>query len=425
MNNLCAHTIVFLLIILCITGCANPVESELKGNSSNNNTEHAEMTNEELQTPKSLLTPSPNITVPATIVPEKTPSLAVVPTVETTNIGYQIIPIETIDKPYELTWVNEGRILQYSIRDSNVPAHRQYLLPYQTRGQYDIVTNEFQILPAYETRITNDIRESIRVCLFPLDELDTNICSSNIHESPNSNRIVFMAPDDNNNIKLWLADDDGANTIQLDIDDTVIDVIWSPNGEWLLLGFFAGTNGSHIYYLVSTDGIFVQSLEILTDTNQHRIQGTTPKFSPDGQYLAFAGIPTGEQKLSEAQINQENEYNTYLLDLTTLKHKQISSKFGRLQWHKDGTTLYILDGAANTDGNLLEYVLDEEPNWVTLYAIDTTESTYPQYEIATDIPWELPYVYAWAYSPESNVLAGQFNLDGEGVVGIVFLSHFD
>ncbi|MCA9899363.1 MAG: PD40 domain-containing protein, partial [Anaerolineales bacterium] len=207
--------------------------------------------------------------------------------------------------------------------------------------------------------------------------------------------------------------------------DSPQEVMWSSDGQWLLMGIYWGVDNSNLYYLVSSDGTFVANLEELTSTSHFRVQGPKPAFSPDGQKLAFVGIETdGEpwngQPWSPEKLDHEEAYNLYVLDLNTLEYELVSSRFGVIQWASDGNGLYILDGTAITVLGYLKY-LDSGAGvrYADLYYIDLTQETYPEQKLADDIPVNIPYG-VWAYSPEAQAMAGIFYLE-RPVFGILFL----
>lgn len=338
---------------------------------------------------------------------------------------HTIIPIEGVGGVWELKWSIDGQFLTYSVNNEQGPPHVQSLPGYQNWWRYDVSGSMKEALPPPQTRVTNTVRESLGICPFPLPETLPYPCSSNLSESPTSNRIVFTSEVLDSKVYTWLADIDGSNLIPLDILDSPQDVMWSSNGQWLLIGIYWGTDNSNLYYLVSSDGTFIANLEELTSTSHFRVQGPKPAFSPDGQKLAFVGIETGGepwngQPWSPEKLDQEEAYNLYVLDLNTLEYERVSSRFGVFQWSGDGNGLYILDGAANTVLGYVKYLdLGLGVRYAELYYIDLTQETYPEQKLAEDIPIDIPYG-EWAYSPEARAMAGKFYLEMP-VFGILFL----
>jgi hypothetical protein len=163
--------------------------------------------------------------------------------------------------------------------------------------------------------------------------------------------------------------------------------------------------------LVSSDGTFVENLEELTGISHFRVQGLKPAFSPDGQKLAFVGRETEGERLPVEQLDLEEAYNIYVLDLNTMEWEIVSPRFGLLQWSQDGSGLYILDGAANTPSHEHEYNIDGV-QYADFYYIDLTKDTFPEQKLAGDIPVYLPYTGEWSYSREINAMAGTFALEG-------------
>lgn len=338
---------------------------------------------------------------------------------------YTVTPLtESNTIASNVQWTDEGNSLIYSLTDTQWPAHVLILPVYQTWWQYDLGSGVTQEVPPPQTQVTNTTRESLGICPFPYDESNPfpYPCDNTLQESPSHNRIAFSSGKTTGEANTWLADIDGSDIIYLEnFPGAPEDVRWSSDGRWFLIGYYAGVDGSKLYYLVSADGSFVESLEGLTNTSQWFIQGATPQFSPDGQKLAFAGIKTDGESLTGEQLNEEEAYNLYILDLNTLESQLVSLRFGMFQWTRDGRGLYVLDGSANTAGNSIEYVLNDEVNYADLYFIDLSLDAYPEQKLAGDMPIDLPYSGTWTYSPEAQAIAGTFDVKGS-VFGILFLS---
>ncbi len=326
---------------------------------------------------------------------------------------YTVIPIqEGILAASELRWSENGQSLIYALADEHWPAHVQWSPFYQNWWLYDVATGVTQSLLPPQTRVTNAVRESLGICPFPLPETLLYPCSSNLEESPTSERIVFESAKLDSEIHTWMASIDGSDVVPLNkLPDTPNDVIWSSDGQWLLIGQYVGIDNSNLYYLVSSDDTLAESLEAITNTSHWMVQGVTPQFSPNGQKLAFVGIETEGKHLTGEQLNQEEAYNLYVLDLTTLEHQLVSPRFGLFQWARDGSGLYILDGSTNTAGHYVDYILGGV-RYADFYYINLTQETYPEQKLAGDIPLYLPYLGAWAYSPEAQAMAGRFDVNG-------------
>lgn len=272
----------------------------------------------------------------------------------------------------DVQWSEDGQSLTYSQADEQWPAHVLILDVYRTWWRYDVATGDIQALPSLQTRVTNAVRESLGVCPFPLPETAPfpYPCWTTLQESPSSNRIVFESAKINGE-NTWLANIDGLDVIYLDkIPSGPQKVKWSSDDRWLLIGVYAGVDCSEVYYLVSIDGAFVEDLGELTNTDHWLVKGPAPEFSPDGQKVAFVGIETGGERLTAGQLNEEEPYSLYVLDLNTLEHHVVSPRFGMFQWSRDGNGLYILDGSGSMAGHEIDYLLDEELNYTELYYID-------------------------------------------------------
>lgn len=339
---------------------------------------------------------------------------------------HTITRIEGVGGVWSLAWSEDGQSLIYSRSDAQWPPHVLSLPAYQNWWLYDLTTHTQEALPPRQTRVTNEVREFLGICPFPLPETRPYPypCSPNLKESVMSNRIVFASMLVGHDVNTWLANVDGTNAIHLEtIPEAPGNVFWSSDDQWLLIGVYAGMDHSNVYYLVSVDGTFVESLEELTSTGHWRVQGVKPQFSPDGQKVAFVGIETGGRRLTAQQQDDEEAYNLYVLDLRTLEYELISTRFGLFQWSDDGKGLYVLDGAANTVGDMITYILHEGPKYVDFYYLDLTQEGYPEQRLASDIPVYLPYNGAWGYSSKARAMAGIFGLsEADRGFGILFLN---
>lgn len=326
-----------------------------------------------------------------------------------------------------IQWSEDGQRIIYSTVNREWPAHVTFLPVYKNWWVYEVASGNTEELTPPQTRVTNAVRESLGVCPFPLPEnFSYPPCSAMLHESPISNRIAFSSMLMGHNVNSWLADIDGTDAVHLEtIPEAPSDVMWSSDDQWLLIGAYAGIDYSNVYYIVSSDGTFVESLGELTNTSHWLVQGIKPQFSPDGQRVAFVGIETRGSQLTWEQENQEDAYNLYVIDLTTMEHQVVSARFGLFQWSADGNGLYILDGSANTVGNTVSHQMAQMAGaqyYADFYYIDLTQDGYPEEKLASDIPIHLPDIRAWAYSPEARAMAGTFQVDGQGsVLGVLLL----
>ncbi len=333
---------------------------------------------------------------------------------------YPIIPIEENAGLFDAQWSEDGQTITYALADDQWPSHVQFLPVYQRWWQYNVTTGDKLALPSLQTRVTNAIRELLGVCPFPIPEIVPFPCDNTLQESPTSNRIVFSSGvNASSEANTWLASIDGSDVVYLDkIQGSPEDVEWSSDGRWLLIGRYYGASiSSNMYYLVSSDGTFAKSLEELTGTLHGLVEGPTPHFSPDGQRVAFTGIETSGRQLTWEQQNQEDAYNLYVLDLNTLEYQLVSSRFGLFQWARDGNGLYILDGSANTADSVTTV---SEVRYTDLYYIDLTQEPYLEERLTGAIPMYPRYTSVWAYSPETNAMAGEFDVH-QSVFSIMLL----
>jgi hypothetical protein len=362
------------------------------------------------QTPNQTSTPSTTIT-----------ASPITPT-HTERKQHTIDPIAEFSGPlYDVQWSADGKLLIYALSVTQWPYHVRFLPVYQNWWQYNVESGSNQPLPPPQTRVTDAVRQSLGVCPFSSPESASYPCLTTLHESPISNRIAYSSIASGTTENTWLANIDGSDSIYLEkIGRAPEDVMWSSNGQWLLIGHYYTVDNSNRYYLVSSDGTFVENLEELTSTSHYRVQGPKPAFSPDGQKLAFVGRETGGERLPVEQLDLEEAYNIYVIDLNTMEWELVSPRFGLLQWSRDGSGLYVLDGAANSVGHLIDYILDVQ--YADFYYIDLTDETYPEQKLAGDIPIYFPYNCGWAYSPEANAMAECFAVEGY-TFGILFLEE--
>jgi hypothetical protein len=328
---------------------------------------------------------------------------------------YTIVLIEKLNSPlWHIQWSDDGHWLTYGIGNSSSPIYQSWWL-------YDIKSGDKTPLPPPQTNVNNITRESLGVCSVPLPNAPY-ACSPYLYESPAGEQILFASNTIETQNHLWLAYQDGSHLIPLHgLKDFPQEVIWSGNEVWLLVGFYWGTDSSSAYFLVAADGTFIEDLGVLTSSSHFRVQGPKPQFSPDGQKLAFVATQEVCPRLPCAALDEEDNYHLYILDLVTMESQMVSQRFGLFQWAADGTGLYVLDGAANTAGNSVSYILRNEPRLADFYYIDLTQTGYPEHQLANGIPVYLPYTGAWAYSPEAQAMAGTFGLDDLGrVFSILF-----
>ena len=378
-------------------------------------------------------------TVVETITPESTeiiatdlPIAATPPTITVTN---QISPTKELEQTHQfipidsevalsryIQWTDQGKSLIFSLTDLQLPAHSTKYRTYRLWWEYDVETGSRQQLPPPQTRVSDAVRASLGLCPFDMSEATRYPCSSILHETADSEYFVFSSDHPSSATKTGIANVDGSNVVYVEgIPGSPGDVAWSSDNQWLLIGHYWGTDNSNRYYLVSTDGSFVQNLEELTGVSHFRLQGVKPQFSPDGLKLAFAGIEADCNRRPCPQLDQEDEYGIYVLELDTMDLYRVSDRFGSFMWLDDGSGLYILEGLANSVAHAVEYVL-EGSQYVDLYHVDLSEQKPTENLLAIDIPTSIPYIGTWAYSPDSHALAGTFGNDGT-TFGILLLDR--
>lgn len=336
-------------------------------------------------------------------------------TVQALLDAYEYIKIEQLDSTKYLTylgWSTDGRFLIYAIQKEGVSAEGQNWAWWQ----YDLLTREKTSLAPPQSQIDEVTRQKLNLC--PLvNELSANFTPcpafSILMESPISDLIIFSPLTALE--ETWLSSRDGSNPQKLDIPGSPSYIDWSSDGQWLIIGINSfGLPGQRLYFLVSTDGSIMQRLDQLTKHYSLHVSGLSPRFSPNGNYLAYFGAQNPETYI-------ESDYKLYALDLDTFETKLISERFGPFQWTENGSGLYILDnGIFPVTENAIEFNVRES----TLYYANLTQDESQEIKIASNIsyyPKNSLSAWLWAFSPSSNAIA-YVGLQPEEELGILFLS---
>jgi hypothetical protein len=393
--------VVFLLSILMglVTACTAPFEGPNSINLANTPTNTTRTPLEDVNVSPIAITPTRQVTI-ETVEVDTSPlpyRLTATPTISgvqvRSELDYQYISLNFVSgKEYLATvfWADDHSLVYATAEGITEPKDYNW-------RQYDLLTRqERQLLPSIST-VSNSVRQRLNLCPLNIsDWTDPTECweVSRLFESPVSDRMLY-SPVTNGAGELWLADKDGAHSTKIS-DFRPSYAQWSSDGKWLTTGeHFPGSPGQETHYLIATNGTFIESLSKVTKTDHFLLDGLFPKFSPDGQKLAYVG-----SKIYESV--HENDYHLYSLDLHTLESRIISERIGLFQWSNDGQGMYILDGAL--------YPLEgsRELRATSLYFVDMTQEPFQETLIANDIPYHPPNslgTWHWAYMPATKALA--------------------
>lgn len=125
------------------------------------------------------------------------------------------------------------------------------------------------------------------------------------------------------NVKLWVAEDDGANPVALTGFEIKSEYSWSPDGQWIAVAH--SKDGNYEIYKIKVDGTQQVRLTNNYYTDQY------PRWSPKGDKIAFVSTRgghqdiyvmnadgTGEKKLSEASHIGDDETPAWAWDGTEI-----------------------------------------------------------------------------------------------------------
>jgi len=155
--------------------------------------------------------------------------------------------------------------------------------------------------------------------------------------SPDGRTVAFIAPGETN-LDVWerRADGTGEPMLLADLEQSVADVVWSPDGRFLLVrtAGVAGVVGGRDVYVVPVAGEG-DALPLLTTGADE----AAPTLSPDGHWLAYSSDETGRREV----------FIRPYPNVGSGQH-QVSSGGGRAPvWSADGRELFFVADATGED----------------------------------------------------------------------------
>jgi dipeptidyl aminopeptidase/acylaminoacyl peptidase len=141
-------------------------------------------------------------------------------------------------------------------------------------------------------------------------------------------------------LELWTVPVGGGWPVQLtNLNENVADIIWSPDGKWLVFTADYGGNARPDLFRVPGAG---GKVEKLTPT---KLAHNEPRFSPDGKRLAFTADP-----------DDPFVFQLHVMDLATRKTVRLTrekEKVQNLVWSPDGKTVALNRSGDDQKGVLL------------------------------------------------------------------------
>jgi dipeptidyl aminopeptidase/acylaminoacyl peptidase len=157
--------------------------------------------------------------------------------------------------------------------------------------------------------------------------------------SPDCKTVAFVS-DVTGAPELWAVPVRGGWPVQLtDLNESVADVRWSPDGSWLIFTSDYGGNERRDLFRVPAGG---GAVERLTDT---KLSESELRVSPDGKRLAFTADP-----------DADFDFQLHVMDLATKKVVRLTKEPVKVQsplWSPDGRTIAVTRSGDDQKGDLL------------------------------------------------------------------------
>jgi serine/threonine-protein kinase len=113
--------------------------------------------------------------------------------------------------------------------------------------------------------------------------------------SPDGRSLLFISPR-NGNLDVWSRRTDGFGDAVLvaDLEQSIADVVWSPDGQWLIMrtAGAAGVVGNRDLYIMRVGGDTIPRKLLAAGADE-----ASPAFSPDGRWLAYHSEETGRREV--------------------------------------------------------------------------------------------------------------------------------
>ncbi len=140
-------------------------------------------------------------------------------------------------------------------------------------------------------------------------------------------RFLIFLSNRSGKMNVWRANADGTNPLQLTENQTVKDVVISPDGNTVFYIAQASENASEVIWRISING--ENKTQLTSKTTQ------APRISPDGKTIACY-FPNAENKMSLTLLSTEN--GEILKHLETPQNDDIPF----LDWAKNGESLFVI-----------------------------------------------------------------------------------
>jgi TolB protein len=165
--------------------------------------------------------------------------------------------------------------------------------------------------------------------------------------SPDMSQVALSVLDPNDEtMRIATVPSDDPDTLGMQIwasEDVFSRPTWSPNGD--RLAFLTGVRDEGLFF-------FMEVLDLTTDQRDFvplDIESGPPQWSPDGEWLLFAGAPT---RFSPGDLYLVRPNGNDLTRLTDTPYSELTPT-----WSPDGTRIAF---ASDQDGNFEIYVMQAD-----------------------------------------------------------------